>query len=203
MAHWQLPQHVSFWTCEMSFCVAGMAFRENQVWSASRGSHSRPRCAYGKTGKTKHFWRDMKCYCHMLWSTDEKSVGVATYVRLHGFELGIVECKTCRMQSAECESPSRCRVLSLFGCVLRHPRRKRLSEDLQRLPRHAFIKDAFGFVDSIRICGGHTILVGGLEHEFYFFHHIGNVIIPTDFHIFQRGRSTTNMCALWLVIQML
>ena len=25
-----------------------------------------------------------------------------------------------------------------------------------------------------------------------FFHHIGNVIIPTDFHIFQTGRSTTN-----------
>ena len=34
-------------------------------------------------------------------------------------------------------------------------------------------------------------LVGGLEHGFYFSHHIGNVIIPTDFHIFQRGRSTT------------
>ena len=26
----------------------------------------------------------------------------------------------------------------------------------------------------------------------YFSHHIGNVIIPTDFHIFQRSRSTTN-----------
>ena len=37
------------------------------------------------------------------------------------------------------------------------------------------------------------ILIGGLEHEFYFSHHVGNVIIPTDFHsiIFQ-GRSTTN-----------
>jgi hypothetical protein len=34
-------------------------------------------------------------------------------------------------------------------------------------------------------------LVGGLEHEFYDFPCIGNVIIPTDFHIFQRGRSTT------------
>ena len=33
-------------------------------------------------------------------------------------------------------------------------------------------------------------LVGGLEHVF--FTHIGNVIIPVDFHIFQRGRSTTN-----------
>ena len=31
-------------------------------------------------------------------------------------------------------------------------------------------------------------LVGGLEHEFYDFPYIGNVIIPTDFHIFQRGR---------------
>ena len=25
----------------------------------------------------------------------------------------------------------------------------------------------------------------------HFSHHIGNFIIPTDFHIFQRGRSTT------------
>ena len=40
------------------------------------------------------------------------------------------------------------------------------------------------------------ILVGGLEHLDYFSHHIGNVIIPTDFHsiIFQRGRYTTNQC---------
>jgi len=39
-----------------------------------------------------------------------------------------------------------------------------------------------------------TYLVGGLEHEFHFSHHIGNVIIPTDFHsiIFQKGRYTTN-----------
>ena len=36
------------------------------------------------------------------------------------------------------------------------------------------------------------ILLGGLEHESYDFPYIGNVIIPTDFHIFQRGRSTTN-----------
>ena len=34
-------------------------------------------------------------------------------------------------------------------------------------------------------------LVGGLEH-FYIFPYIGNVIIPTDEHIFQRGRYTTN-----------
>jgi hypothetical protein len=30
-------------------------------------------------------------------------------------------------------------------------------------------------------------LFGGLEHYFYDFPYIGNVIIPTDFHIFQRG----------------
>ena len=32
-------------------------------------------------------------------------------------------------------------------------------------------------------------LVGGLEYvcSLSFSHHIGNVIIPTDFHIFQRG----------------
>ena len=34
-------------------------------------------------------------------------------------------------------------------------------------------------------------LVGGLEHDFYF-PYIANFIIPTDFHIFQRGRYTTN-----------
>jgi hypothetical protein len=31
-----------------------------------------------------------------------------------------------------------------------------------------------------------------LGHEFYDFPYIGNFIIPTDFHIFQRGRYTTN-----------
>ena len=31
------------------------------------------------------------------------------------------------------------------------------------------------------------VLVGGLEHGFNDFPSIGNVIIPTDFHIFQRG----------------
>jgi hypothetical protein len=36
------------------------------------------------------------------------------------------------------------------------------------------------------------ILVGGLEHEFYDSPYIGNFIIPTDFHIFQRCRYTTN-----------
>jgi hypothetical protein len=36
------------------------------------------------------------------------------------------------------------------------------------------------------------ILAGGLEHDFYEFPYIGNVIIPTDFHIFQGSRSTTN-----------
>jgi hypothetical protein len=30
-------------------------------------------------------------------------------------------------------------------------------------------------------------LLGGLEHQFYFSHRIGNVIIPTDSYIFQRG----------------
>jgi hypothetical protein len=42
-----------------------------------------------------------------------------------------------------------------------------------------------------------TNLVGGLEH-FLFFHMLG-IIIPTDFHIFQRGRSTTNQCICLLV----
>ena len=34
-------------------------------------------------------------------------------------------------------------------------------------------------------------LSGALEHVL-FFHSVGNVIIPTDFDIFQRGRYTTN-----------
>ena len=34
---------------------------------------------------------------------------------------------------------------------------------------------------------GYTYLVGGLEHEFHFSHHIGNVIILTDELIFFRG----------------
>jgi hypothetical protein len=37
-------------------------------------------------------------------------------------------------------------------------------------------------------------LLGGLEHESFFSHHIGNVIIPTDaLHHFSEGwRKTTN-----------
>jgi nitrate reductase alpha subunit len=35
-------------------------------------------------------------------------------------------------------------------------------------------------------------LVGGLEHDFYDFPYIGNVIIPTDDLIFFRGVETTN-----------
>jgi hypothetical protein len=35
-------------------------------------------------------------------------------------------------------------------------------------------------------------LVGGLEHEVYYFPYIGNFIIPTDELIFFRGVETTN-----------
>ena len=42
-------------------------------------------------------------------------------------------------------------------------------------------------------------LVGGLEHEFFDFPYIGNVIIPNDFHIFQRGRYTTNQLSIRLL----
>ena len=44
----------------------------------------------------------------------------------------------------------------------------------------------------------YNMLVGGLEHEFYFSIYIGNVIIPTDFHIFQRGRYTTNQLYIYI-----
>ena len=44
-------------------------------------------------------------------------------------------------------------------------------------------------------CRAHKLwLVGGLEH-FLFFHILG-VIAPTDFHIFQRGRYTTNQMTM-------
>ena len=36
------------------------------------------------------------------------------------------------------------------------------------------------------------LLVGGLEHDFYDFPYIGNVIIPTDELIFFRGVEATN-----------
>jgi hypothetical protein len=39
-------------------------------------------------------------------------------------------------------------------------------------------------------------LVGGLEHVLFF--HILGILIPSDFHIFQRGRSTTNQSILCL-----
>ena len=35
--------------------------------------------------------------------------------------------------------------------------------------------------------------LGGVLERFLFLHILG-IIIPTDFHIFQRGRSTTNQC---------
>ena len=44
---------------------------------------------------------------------------------------------------------------------------------------------------SIGYTSGVNFLVGGLEHGFHDFPYIGNVIIPTDFSIFRRGRSTT------------
>ena len=39
----------------------------------------------------------------------------------------------------------------------------------------------------------YNILVGGLEH-FLFFHSVGNFIIPTDFHIFQRCWNHQPVC---------
>ena len=40
--------------------------------------------------------------------------------------------------------------------------------------------------ECLNMSGKNYHAVGGLEHEFYDFPFIGNVIIPTDFHIFQR-----------------
>ena len=42
-------------------------------------------------------------------------------------------------------------------------------------------------------------LVGGFKHGFYFPFHIWDVILPIDFHIFQRGRYTTNQLIVLLL----
>ena len=50
-------------------------------------------------------------------------------------------------------------------------------------------------------------LVGGLEHEWIMtFHSVGNVIIPTNSIMFQRGGWTTNqgvsrVCFLWMITE--
>ena len=43
----------------------------------------------------------------------------------------------------------------------------------------------------------HDLLIGGMEHLLFF--HILRRIVPTDFHIFQRGRYTTNQISIPLV----
>ena len=57
-------------------------------------------------------------------------------------------------------------------------------------------EDMFFFPDEV--CPVfHGFLIGGVEH---FFPYIGNSQVnPTDEHIFQRGRSTTNQI-YWLVV---
>ena len=64
-----------------------------------------------------------------------------------------------------------------------------------------------GRMSSISVIHSNRLLVGGLERDFYDFPYIGNVITPTDFHIFHRGSYTTNqiiyiypICALLLCI---
>ena len=55
------------------------------------------------------------------------------------------------------------------------------------VPSHPAVHSPWGCPT---IMGGpivYRLLVGGLEHEFYFPIYLGNVIIPIDFHIFQRG----------------
>ena len=42
-----------------------------------------------------------------------------------------------------------------------------------------------------------VLLVGDLEQEFYFSIQLG-IIIPTDFHIFQRGMYTTNQIMVYV-----
>ena len=56
-------------------------------------------------------------------------------------------------------------------------------------PRHWWQNRRSGWeIPMSKRAPGNLLLVGGLEHLCFFFPHIGNFIIPTDFHIFQRGR---------------
>ena len=43
----------------------------------------------------------------------------------------------------------------------------------------------------------HDFLVGGLEPWNFMTFHILGIMIPTDFHIFQRGRYTTKQFSKW------
>ena len=54
----------------------------------------------------------------------------------------------------------------------------------------SLVKQAF---EHCSLLAKHAYLVGALEHDFYDFPYIGNVIIPTDFHIFRRGETTNQL----------
>ena len=73
-----------------------------------------------------------------------------------------------------------------------HKRINRLSNSRGSLDlmRSLSGQNIFGWMGTSKSWLFQHVLVGGLEHDFYDFPYIGNVIIPTDFHsiIFQRGR---------------
>jgi len=62
----------------------------------------------------------------------------------------------------------------------------KLCETLWSLLRLKFWLPKLGFHDNSKIAYSVLYLIGGLEHVL-FFHNIWDVILPIDFHIFQRG----------------
>ena len=54
-------------------------------------------------------------------------------------------------------------------------------------PSVLFLDEPTSGLDARRQGPSHDFLVGGFKHGFYFPFHIWDVILPIDFHIFQRG----------------
>ena len=64
-------------------------------------------------------------------------------------------------------------------------RQAALERTLQRQAEEEAAQEAGCDMPGISMVIIYTYLVGGLEHQFFF--HILGMMIPTDFHIFQRG----------------
>ena len=75
------------------------------------------------------------------------------------------------------------------------PQSNQISKEGSRLTRVRVFLTLVSYGTISKIMLKDVKLVGGLEH-FFGFPCIGNVIIPIDFHIFQRGRYTTNQSDL-------
>ena len=74
-------------------------------------------------------------------------------------------------------------------CLIHGSNQRSQAKRYGRLSEVQKITDSFFRVAAAE---GFYMLVGGLEHQFYFPRNIGLLIIPIDVHIFQRGGPTTN-----------